>query len=171
MDYSLIGKIQKAKQYAEEPERVTFVSIKVEFKGDNDTYTVTLSPEGWQCSSSGFRRYGISPQIMAMERMFSPMLKREPLHYADGQNVVSDVEKASRYAKEPGRIRFLAFEADFKGDHDTYRITYEDGKWDCNNPYFQSHGICSHTMAMERLLDGMVKPVSLQHDIPEAEER
>lgn len=167
MDYSLIGKIQKAKQYAEEPERITFISFAVEFRGDNDTYTVTLSPEGWECTSAGFRRHGISPQIMAMERMFAPMLKREPLHYADGQNVVSDVDKASRYAKEPARVRFLAFEAQFEGDHNTYHISYDNGKWECDNPYFQTHRICSHTMAMERLLNGMVKPVSLEHNIPE----
>ena len=34
---------------------------------------------------------------MALESLFKPMLKRRPLPYAPGQNIVSDVEKAKRY--------------------------------------------------------------------------
>lgn len=158
MDYSLIGKIQKAKEYAEDPSRVTFNSFTVEFKGDTDTYIISLGPDGWQSNDRGFKAYGISPQVMAMERMFGPMIKREPLHYADGQNVVSDVEKAKTYASQPERIKFLSFNAGFRGDHNTYIINYEDGLWTCDNPYFIGHGVCSHTMAMERLLKDQVKP-------------
>ncbi|RIK21458.1 MAG: hypothetical protein DCC53_07085 [Chloroflexi bacterium] len=146
MDYSLIGKIQKAKEYAEDPARVTFNSLKVEFRGDSDIYTISLGPDGWHSTDRGFQKYGISPHVMAMERLFGPMLKREPLPYAPGQNVVSDVEKAK------------AFNARFRGDHNEYTINYEDGTWFCDNPYFQTHGVCSHTMAMERILKGMVKP-------------
>ncbi|MCU0477108.1 MAG: hypothetical protein MUC99_13595 [Anaerolineae bacterium] len=158
MDYSMIGKIQKAKEYAEDPSRVTFNSFTLEFQGDNSTYTLSLGPDGWHSTDNGFQKYGISPHIMAMERMFGAMLKREPLPYAPGQNVVSDVEKAKKYAAEPHRIRFLSFNARFRGDHNEYTINYEDGVWQCDNPYFQTHGVCSHTMAMERLLRGMVKP-------------
>ncbi len=158
MDYSLIGKIQKAKEYADDPSRVTFNSFNVEFKGDNDTYTISLGPDGWHSSDRGFQTYGISPHVMAMERMFGPMLKREPLPYAPGQNVVSDVEKAKKYAAQPHRITFKSFNARFRGDHNEYTINYEDGQWTCDNPYFLTHGVCSHTMAMERLLKGQVKP-------------
>ncbi len=161
MDYSMIGKIQKAKEYAEDPSRVTFNSFTLEFKGNNDTYRVTLGPDGWQCSCPGFQAHGICPHIMSLERMFEPMLKREPLPYAPGQNVVSDVEKAIQYAHEPNRIRFIAFNALFRGGHNEYNINYEDGRWDCDNPYFISRGICSNTMAMERLLTGMVKPLMM----------
>lgn len=161
MDYSMINKIQKAKEYAEEPDRVTFNTLEVEFAGNNDTYHVTLSSEGWYCSCPGFEKYAICPHIMTLERLFEPLLKRERLPYATGQNVVSDVEKSIHYAEEPDRITVLSFEADFRGDHNTYQITYDNGQWDCNNPYFQRHGVCSHTMAMERLLQGMVKPVTM----------
>ena len=160
MDYSMIGKIQKAKQYAEEPERVTFNTLEVEFRGDNDTYRVTLGPEGWGCTCPGFNKYSICPHIMTLERLFGPMLKREPLPYATGQNVVSDVEKSIHYAEETDRITFISFDANFQGGHNEHRITYNNGKWDCDNPYFQSRGVCSNTMAMEHLLEGMVKPVS-----------
>ena len=158
MDYSLIGKIQKAKEYAEDPTRVTFNSLTLEFQGDNNTYIISLGPDGWQSNDNGFQKYSISPHIMAMERMFGSMLKREPLPYAPGQNVVSDVEKAKKYAGEPHRITFLSFNARFRGDHNEYNINYDEGVWQCDNPYFISHGVCSHTMAMERLLKGMVKP-------------
>jgi hypothetical protein len=161
MDNSMIGKIQKAKEYAEQPERVTFQSLSVQFDGSNNSYTITLSAEGWHCTCPGFQKYAICPHIMTLERLFGPMLKRDRLPYANGQNVVSDVEKAKQYAEETDRITFLAFEADFQGGHNTYHISYDNGKWDCDNPYFQSRGVCSNTMAMERLLKGMVKPVTL----------
>lgn len=161
MDYSMIGKIQKAKEYALEPERVTFNTFEVEFRGNNDTYRVALTPEGWHCSCPGFHNYGICPHIMTLERLFGPMLKRESLPYATGQNVVSDVEKSIHYAEEPDRITFITFDATFEGGHNEYHISYDHGMWDCDNPYFQSRGVCSNTMAMEKMLQGMVKPVTL----------
>jgi hypothetical protein len=161
MDYSYIGKVQKAKDYAEQPERVTFHSFEVEFKGNNNTYHVTLGPDGWHCTCPGFQKYAICPHTMALEKVFGPMLKRERLTYATGQNVVSDVEKAGQYAEELDRLAFISFQASFQGEHNTYTINYDKGSWDCDNPYFRTHGVCSHTMAMERMLKGMVKPVSL----------
>src|SRR3970040_171709 len=100
MDYSMIGKIQKAKEYAEEPERVTFHTLAIEFTGSNDVYRSTMGPDGWHCTCPGFQKYAICPHIMTLERVLGPMLKRERLPYANGQNVVSDVEKAARYAQE-----------------------------------------------------------------------
>jgi hypothetical protein len=161
MDYSMIGKIQKAKEYAEDPSRVTFHSLAVEFQGSNNTYQLTLGPEGWHCTCPGFQTYAICPHIMTMERLFGPMLKRARLPYAAGQNVVSDVEKAKQYSTEQDRIRFLSFSATFRGGHNEFHITYDDGKWHSDNPYFQSRGVCSNTMAMERLLKGMVTPVTM----------
>jgi hypothetical protein len=162
MDYSMIGKIQKAKEYAEDPSRVTFNSLTVEFSGSNNAYTLTLGPDGWHCTCPGFQSYGICPHIMSLERRFGPMLKRQPLPYAPGQNVVSDVEKAKSYAEDlENRVRFVAFNAQFRGGHNDYTINYEDGVWHCDNPYFTSHGVCSNTMAMERILKGMVKPLTM----------
>ena len=117
MDYGMIGKIEKAKRYAQQPERMTFLSLAVEFKGDNSTYNLHLGPEGWDCSCSGFRTHGMCPHVMTMEKLFKPMIKRSPLPYAAGQNVVSDVEKAMRYAEEPDRIQFKSFEVTFDGDN------------------------------------------------------
>ena len=93
MDYGMIGKIEKAKRYAEERHRITFNSLLVKFKGDNSNYNVSLGPDGWQCTCSGFQKYAICPHIMALERLLAPMLKRDPLPYATGQNIVSDVDR------------------------------------------------------------------------------
>ncbi len=162
MDYSMIGKIQKAKEYAEDPSRVTLHNLSAEFVGSNNSYQVSLGPDGWYCSCPGFQKYGICPHIMAIERGLGPMLKRQPLPYAPGQNVVSDVEKAKNYAERLGELMtFTSFEAGFRGGHNDYTISYKNGVWDCDNPYFVTHGVCSNTMAMERMLKGMVKPLTM----------
>jgi SWIM zinc finger len=156
MDYGMIGKIEKARRYAEEPQRITFKSFTVEFRGSNDDYQINLRENGWHCTCPGFHAHHICPHIMAMEKLFRPMLKRDPLHYAPGQNVVSDVEKATRYAHEQDRIQFVTFEAVFQGENSEHAYGFADGKWHCDCDFFRSRGVCSHTMAMERLLAGML---------------
>jgi hypothetical protein len=155
MDYGMIGKIEKARLYASEPERVTFNTLTLEFRGDNNTYIVHLGPEGWDCTCPGFKAHGICPHIMALEKCFRPMLKRAPLPYAPGQNVVSDVEKAREYAMQTDRIRIISYEVTFQGDNDTHQTSYGNGVAQCTCAFFHSRGVCCHTMAMERLLKGM----------------
>lgn len=87
------------------------------------------------------------------------MLKRDPLPYAQGQNIVSDVKKAKRYSEELDRIRIVAFTANFKGDNKDHTVSYNDGIWDSTSSYFKTHGIGAYTMAMERILGAMVKPI------------
>ncbi len=156
MDYGMIGKIEKAKRYAQQPERITFQSFSANFKGDNSTYHVSLSPEGWDCTCAGFATQGICPHVMCMEKLFKPMIKRDPLRYAPGQNVVSDVDKAMRYADEPDRIEFQALEVTFAGENSAHHTTYADTAWQCDCSFFASRGVCCHTMAMERVLKDMV---------------
>jgi hypothetical protein len=162
MDASLIRKIQKSKEYALEPERVTFHTLEIQFHGDNNDYVIILGNDGWSCTCPGFKSYGICPHIMAVEKIFKPMLKRDPLPYSDGQNIVSDVKKSKRYSEETDRIKIVAFAAAFKGDNKDHLITYRQGVWD--NPsssYFAQHGISTHIMTMERLLKGWVQPLQM----------
>ncbi len=165
----MINKIQKAKDYAEKPERVTFHTLMVEFRGDNADYRLSLSPDGWSCSCPGHQKFGICPHVMAVEKLFKPMLKRTPTPYATGQNIVSDVKKAKRYSEEPDRIRILSFSATFTGDNRDHDISYENGVWSSSSHYFQKHGVCPYTMAMERILRGMVQPITTPNAMPEAE--
>lgn len=161
MDTSMINKIQKAKEYSHQPERVTFHTLSLVFKGDNNTYNIALGPEGWSCSCPGFSKYGICPHIMALEKIYKPMLKVNPLPYAPGQNIVSDVKKAKRYSEEQDRITIQHFEATFAGDNKNHTVTYDDGVWNSTSSYFKTHGVGAYTMAMERILEGRVKPIRL----------
>ncbi|MEM9953414.1 MAG: SWIM zinc finger family protein [Chloroflexota bacterium] len=155
----MINKIQKAKEYATQPERVTFHTLSVEFQGDNDTYEIVLAPDGWSCSCPGYNKYGICPHIMTLEKLYKPMLDVSPLPYAPGQNIVSDVKKAKRYSEESDRIQIKHFEATFAGDNKNHTITYDDGVWNSTSSYFKANGVGAFTMALERILEGSVKPI------------
>lgn len=161
MSSSFYNKLQKSKEYAMEPERATFHTLELEFRGDNNTYTVVLSNDGWSCTCPGFQAHHICPHIMAIEKMFKPFIKRDPLRYSEGQNIVSDVKKSKQYSEEPDRITLREFSAAFRGDNRNHIITYRAGVW--SNPtsnYWATNGISTHVMAMERMLEGWVIPVS-----------
>lgn len=155
MDYGMISLIEKAKRYAEEPQRITFENFTILFRGDNNSYTVTLD-ENWHCTCPGFGNHGICPHIMTLERLFGPMLKRDPLPYGPNQNVVSDVEKSKRYAQEKDRLTFVKFSVIFDGNNGTHRVGFDQGKWDSDSNTFQLRGVSSHTMALERLFGDML---------------
>jgi hypothetical protein len=70
--------------------------------------------------------------------------------------MVSKIEKARRYAEEKDRVRFAQFEVTFKGDNNTHTVRYDKGTWRCGCRFFAQRGVCSHTMAMERILAGML---------------
>jgi len=161
MDASMINKIQKAKEYASQPKRATFNSITAEFRGDNSTYSVTMGNDGWSCTCPGFHKYAICPHIMAIEKLFKPMLKREPVPYAPGQNIVSDVKKAKRYSEEQDRIRIVTFDCTFEGYNKNHQVTYDNGQWTSTASFFQQRGVCSHTMALEKILNGLIEPIRI----------
>ena len=90
------------------------------------------------------------------------MLKRRPLPYAPGQNIVSDVTKAKRYSQETDRIHIVSFECSFEGYNKTHRVTYDQGQWTSTASFFAQRGVCSHTMALEKILKGFVEPARAQ---------
>lgn len=75
MNSSMIGKIEKARRYAEEPSRVEFHSLDVHFRGDHDIYHVRFEGEEWSCSchSYGALQAGTCSHIMALERLLGVM--------------------------------------------------------------------------------------------------
>lgn len=77
MQSSLIGKIEKAKRYAQEPERVTFNDFSVQFRGDNNDYTTSFRNGKWYCSCHFFSLWGLCSHTMAMERILSNMLPKK----------------------------------------------------------------------------------------------
>jgi hypothetical protein len=71
--------------------------------------------------------------------------------------MVSKIEKARRYAEEKeDRVRFKQFEVTIRGGHDDHLVRYNQGVFQCDCGFFAQRGVCSHTMAMERILNGML---------------
>jgi len=70
---SMIGKIEKARRYAEEPDRAQIQHLKVRFQGEHDTYHVSFDDGEWSCDchSFGALQLGTCSHIMAMERLLS----------------------------------------------------------------------------------------------------
>ena len=157
MDYGMISQIEKARLYAEEPERITFKTLNSTFRGDNNTYVISLDESGWHCTCPGFQSHHICPHIMTIERLLKPMLKIAPVPYAPGQNVVSDVKKMHRYAEEIDRIVFNSFQVSIQGNNSDHSVGYDQGTWTCDSNSFRLRGVSSHTIAMERLLKGMLR--------------
>lgn len=71
-------------------------------------------------------------------------------------SLISKIEKARLYAQERERVTFQRFTATFRGEHDTYTVTYDAGRWACTCPFFSSHRTCSHSMALEHILGEML---------------
>ncbi|MBI2855348.1 MAG: SWIM zinc finger family protein [Chloroflexi bacterium] len=79
-------------------------------------------------------------------------------------SVIGKIEKARRYAEEKGRVNFDSFIARFRGEHDSYQVEYKEGTWGCSCQFFAGHGFCSHSMALQRMLEDMLSPA----EVPQA---
>jgi hypothetical protein len=74
MDSGMIGKIEKAMRYAQEPERIKFQEFRVNFEGDNRIHQVVYRQEAWECDCNFFKTRGICSHVMTMERLFRDMV-------------------------------------------------------------------------------------------------
>jgi len=74
MQPSLVGKREKAKRYAEEPERVTIRNFSADFRGENDSHTLSLNDGKWSCNCHFFSQWGQCVHIMTLQRLLSRML-------------------------------------------------------------------------------------------------
>ncbi|HVO44111.1 MAG TPA: hypothetical protein VMT34_15895 [Aggregatilineales bacterium] len=70
--------------------------------------------------------------------------------------MIGKIEKAKRYAEERTRIHITNLAVTFDGENSEHRVTFDGHKWHCDCGYFHTHSVCSHTMALERVLAGMV---------------
>jgi hypothetical protein len=66
-------------------------------------------------------------------------------------------EKAKRYAEDPHRFRFNQFDLTFHGDNNDHHVSYADGKFACDCEFFLTHQRCSHSMALEIMLNDMLQ--------------
>jgi hypothetical protein len=71
-------------------------------------------------------------------------------------SVIGKIEKARRYAQERNRIHFDSFSVAFKGENGDHHVEFKDDRWHCSCDFFAGYGACAHTMALERVLEGML---------------
>ncbi len=82
-------------------------------------------------------------------------------------SLIGKIEKANRYAEERARIKFSDFTVTFAGDNNTHTTSYSDGQWHCSCSFFPKWGLCSHTMALQKVLAGMLPEEALSPEIAE----
>ena len=82
MQSSIIGKIEKAKRYAAEPERIRVEGLSVTIQGDNGDHRVEFANEAWSCTCGFFGEWSICSHTMAIERVLAGFLPPQPLPVA-----------------------------------------------------------------------------------------
>ena len=70
--------------------------------------------------------------------------------------MIGKLEKAKRYASQRERIHFEAFKVTFEGENNPHAVVFDGGEWQCDCDFFQTRGRCSHTMALETILEEML---------------
>ena len=66
------------------------------------------------------------------------------------------IDKAKRYAEERDRIHFESLTVTFNGDNNPHTVHFQGGVWRCDCDFFQTRERCSHTIALEIILEGMI---------------
>ncbi len=79
MNSGMIGKIEKAHRYAQEPHRVQVETFTATFQGSHDQYTVSLTDGTWNCTCHTFEAHVLEscPHVMAIQQMIGPMLSED----------------------------------------------------------------------------------------------
>ncbi|MCK4724082.1 MAG: hypothetical protein KAT75_12295 [Dehalococcoidia bacterium] len=67
-------------------------------------------------------------------------------------SLIGKIDKAKRYAQEPGRVTLSNLTADFHGENANHKISYAEGKWQCSCDFFSQWETCSHVMALQLML-------------------
>jgi hypothetical protein len=71
-------------------------------------------------------------------------------------SLIGKIQKANMYSREPERVTFSQFSTRFRGEHDSYDVSFSDDRWNCSCHYFPTSGICSHVMALQKLIGPML---------------
>lgn len=71
-------------------------------------------------------------------------------------SLIGKVEKAKVYARERHRMQISDLHVTFHGENSDHDVAVHDGAWSCSCDFFGAWRVCSHTMALERVLEGMV---------------
>ncbi len=74
MNSSMIGKIEKAKRYARETDRIAIDQLSLTFRGDNDTHEVRLEAGSWHCTCHYFENWKTCVHVLALQKILGNML-------------------------------------------------------------------------------------------------
>ena len=74
MDYGMIGKIEKAKRYAEDRKRFRFNKFDVTFHGDNNEHHVSFENSAFTCDCEFFLTHQRCGHTMALEILLKDMI-------------------------------------------------------------------------------------------------
>jgi hypothetical protein len=71
--------------------------------------------------------------------------------------MIRKYEKAKMYAaEERNRIEVQSMSVKFDGRNNPHEVKFENGAWQCDCDFFKMRGRCSHTMALEIILEEMI---------------
>lgn len=71
-------------------------------------------------------------------------------------SLILKMEKAHRYARERQRMHVDALQVTFHGDVMDHIVRMDGDRLSCDCDFYGSYETCSHTMALEKVLEGMV---------------
>lgn len=83
-------------------------------------------------------------------------------------SLIGKIEKAKRYARERERFQVSELTVQVHGDNDAHEVSLRGGRWACSCDFFGGWSVCSHTMAMERVLDGMLPKAAIGQEFATA---
>ncbi len=70
--------------------------------------------------------------------------------------MIGKIEKAHRYAQERDRFSFDQFHLTFTGENNNHQVSFDRGTFKCDCEFFLLRERCSHTMALEQVLQNML---------------
>lgn len=83
-------------------------------------------------------------------------------------SVIGKVEKARRYAQERDRMQVRSLSVHFKGENNDHEVSLNNEEWHCSCEFFEGHGVCAHTMALEHVLEGMIPAAAMSPHLQHA---
>jgi len=69
MQSTIVTKAEKARRYAQEPDRLQITALEATFEAGGGTHVLQLGPEGWRCDCDFFATSHVCPHAEAASRM------------------------------------------------------------------------------------------------------
>jgi hypothetical protein len=95
MHSDLINKIEKAKRYAQQPERFSIDHIAVRFAGSGGDHLIELNHGEWSCDCNFFRSWQTCHHVMAVQKLLAPMLSDDARRPGGPEYVTEDMLQAA----------------------------------------------------------------------------